>query len=158
MKCSRAWNVREFRDFRGFANFSCTWIGLKGQSHFRETKMGVTSLKIFRFSIRNHRWKALEVYNPETREIYMHANCLWPKFAKFSCREHFMFYSTWNFLEEDIFELNEKGFKPSQHWSPHVYFHWIMIVSSLPGSGNPTSPVMVYLSKNFTFHLHDTIC
>ena len=26
MKCSHAWNVREFRDFRGFANISCTRI------------------------------------------------------------------------------------------------------------------------------------
>ena len=52
--------------------------------------MGVISLKIVRFSIRNYRWKALEVYNPE---IYMPANCLWPKFAKFSCRKHLMFYS-----------------------------------------------------------------
>ena len=28
--------------------------------------------------------------------IYMHANWLWPKFADFSCRDYFMFYSIWN--------------------------------------------------------------
>ncbi len=30
-----------------------------------------------------------------------------------------------------------------------VDFHWIMVVSSLTGLGNPTSSVMVYFSKNF---------
>ncbi len=40
--------------------------------------------------MRNHRWKALEVYYPK---IFMHANGLWPKFANFSCRENVMFYS-----------------------------------------------------------------
>ncbi len=91
MKCSRAWNVREFR---GFANFSCTWTVSQLTSLKKVTKMGVIFLKMVRFSIRNHRWKALEVYNPEISRISMHANCLWTKFANFSCREHFMFYST----------------------------------------------------------------
>ncbi len=33
MKCSHAWKVREFRDFRGFVNVSCTGIGLKATNN-----------------------------------------------------------------------------------------------------------------------------
>ena len=68
MKCPRAWNVREFH---GFANFSCSWKVTQGQ----------------------HQKLRENFYSPKIREFFMRANCLWPKFANFSCREHFMFYS-----------------------------------------------------------------
>ena len=52
-------------------------------------KMGVISLK--NGPIFNPK-PPLESHNPEICEFFMHANCLWPKSANFSCREHFMFY------------------------------------------------------------------
>ncbi len=114
MKCSRAWNVREFREIARFAKFSCTrifapcsqlpvsfWIFQIGpllreiwaKTYSNIMKSGLILLKMVRFSIRNHRWKAEDLSYLKICENFMHANCLWPKFAKFSCREFFMFYS-----------------------------------------------------------------
>ena len=58
------------------------------------SKMAVTSLKIVRFTNRNHRLKAKKLPYLKIRELFMHANCLWAKFAKLPCREPFMFYSS----------------------------------------------------------------
>ncbi len=42
----------------------------------RGITIGVISLEMVRFSIRNRRWKAIEVHNPKIREFFMHTNCL----------------------------------------------------------------------------------
>ncbi len=54
------------------------------------------------------------LYYPEIHEYFMHANCLWPKFAKFSCHGIFMFYST------------------SSMWTPHHYWHFSQGPLSFP--------------------------
>ncbi len=40
-----------------------------------------------------YHFKAEKVSLPKIRENFLHANCLWSKFAKISCRENFLFYS-----------------------------------------------------------------
>ena len=54
-------------------------------------------------------------------------------------------YSSWwgGFSPNFCMRVSQRGIQTL------VDFHWIMIESSLPGSGNPTSPIMFYLSKNF---------
>ncbi len=63
------------------------------------TKTVVDSFKIVRFTIRNHRWKAENPFYPKIRENFMHANCLTLKFAEFSCRENFLFYSIFSHID-----------------------------------------------------------
>ena len=86
MKCSRAWNVREFREIVQFTNFSCSRIYYWSRA-FQQVLTCLYSdenwcyfAKMDRLSIQNHRWKALEVYNPK---IVMLANCLWPNLLTF---------------------------------------------------------------------------
>ncbi len=54
------------------------------------------------------------------RENFMHANCLWPKFAKFSCREFFMFYSISWCLRGFVADLKRnRVYLPSYHLLHH---------------------------------------
>ena len=55
--------------------------------------IGVTFFKMVRFSIRNHRLKAKKPFYPEICENLLSRICLPREFAKFSCRENFLFYS-----------------------------------------------------------------
>ena len=56
---------------------------------FSANMQSTGTLEMVQFSIRNHRWKALDyvdvyiMYNPEICKIFMHANWLWPKFTNF---------------------------------------------------------------------------
>ncbi len=54
--------------------------------------MAVISLKIVRFTNRNHCWKAKKFSYPKICEFFMHVNFLTVKFAE--GREIFMFYNT----------------------------------------------------------------
>ena len=54
---------------------------------------GISSLIIVRFWQTRTHFKAEKVSWPKIRENFLHANCLWSKFAKISCRENFLFYS-----------------------------------------------------------------
>ncbi len=95
MKCSRAWNVREFREIARFVKFSCTWIfapcsqlpvsfwifqmgpllrEIWAKTYSNVMKSGLILLKMVRFSIRNHRWKAEDLSYLKIRENFMHAN------------------------------------------------------------------------------------
>ena len=67
---------------REFAKISCTRI----------LPVCSTGHKLqLRFSIRNHRLKAEDLYFSKIRENFLHTNCLVPKI---SCRKIFLFYST----------------------------------------------------------------
>ncbi len=63
-------------------------------SYVKMAKTALIHLIMVGFSIRNHPWKAEDLSYLKIREHFMHTNCLWPKFATFSCREFFMFYSS----------------------------------------------------------------
>ena len=85
-KYSRAGNFREFRKYREiFLHANICPLS----SATRQFLKVLSYLKI--------------------RENFLHANCLWPKFAKFSCREIFLFYSilwlTFTFISQDSNEL-----------------------------------------------------
>ena len=75
----------KFRDFRGFANISCTRIVHRVHSPDQSYKNRCNSLKMVRFSIRN--------YQKFTKFSCTRIAYIWPIFAKFSCRENFMFSS-----------------------------------------------------------------
>ncbi len=90
------------------------WL-LSPPSLYVHTKIGL-------FSIRNHCWKALEVYSPKTCEFSMHVNCLWPKFANLSCREHFMFYSMPFWMYKPMYSLCVCQFSISLHQGYAILF------------------------------------
>ena len=85
IKCSRILRNREIHELFMHANI------LQIKIFPTSTNMPIFPLIMVRFSIRNHRWKV------ENVSYSMHANCLWPKFTKFSCHEIFLFYSMWKF-------------------------------------------------------------
>ena len=76
-----------FANIREFAKISCSWI-LPSYSRGLKAKP-----KPMFWQTRTH-FKAEKVSWPKIRENFLHANCLWSKFATISCRENFLFYST----------------------------------------------------------------
>ena len=105
----RTWNVCMHEMFANFEIHMDLWRFNAREYHISSNrgpggqgsdKMGLISFNMVRSSIQNHHWKALEVYNPKIRELAT------AKFAKFSCREHFMFYSI-----KEVMRLS--NFKPT---------------------------------------------
>ncbi len=55
------------------------------------------------------------------RENYLHANCLWPKFAKFSCCEIFLFYFLGLYLRQ---QRNNLDYGPDIHHCTVMIWPW----------------------------------
>ncbi len=98
----RTWNVRVHEMFANFAKsadsrtFHAREYYGKGVTRGRGTVFKISRLLMLRFWQIMACFKAEKVYFLKIRENFMHANCLWPKFANSSCRENFMFYSIQN--------------------------------------------------------------
>ncbi len=95
MRCSYPWMPSHIR--HKYYKHNVGHLLCKEQIHpYYEglgSKMALDRLKMLRFSIRNHRWKAQELYNSKIREIFLSRTSRPREFAKFSCRENFLFYS-----------------------------------------------------------------
>ena len=150
MKCSWFSWFPQIREHFMHTNSPPCW---QFYTTFRVTKIGVIPLKMVRFSIQNHRWKALEVSNPKICKVYMHVNCLWPKFAKFSCCKHFMLYSNFSHFSFQYICLPQHG-KPVLQlnglWTPqpHALLFWRLVTKIWRKATISCSPLMTALQLN----------
>ncbi len=71
-----------------WSRFHSLYVSGNGLTPFGRGKTGLSPLKIIRFSIRSHRWKAKNLLYLKICEIFLSRNCLWAKFAKLSCCEN----------------------------------------------------------------------
>ncbi len=82
-------NFAIFAKIGGFAKISCR----------ENVVLYISFQSVFKFFKSDHRWKALDPYNSEIREIFLSRTSRRHEFAKFSCRENFLFYSNWMFCK-----------------------------------------------------------
>ena len=134
MKYSCAWNVREFsRIPLTREHFMHVNIIPKESEGGRGTIFKISRLPTLRFWKIRPCFKAEKLYFLKIHEHFMHTNCLWPKFAKFSCRENFMFYSKlvkrdlkWQMLRNHVFLFGSSWLFGGGNYD----FHWYQMLFS----------------------------
>ena len=92
--------------------------------------------------IREHFMHANILLYLKIREIFMHAYCLTVKFANFSCREHFMFYSTLLIVLQGVASKNT-------YWVPFCFlFGYLPCIIGAELLCNPHMAEASYILSN----------